>query len=116
MHPSVVAQREGLESRVEHNWQLPTREVPSVSMEDLMHKHGISEIDLLKIDIEGGEEELLGSGDAPWLSNVRIIVMEIHRKYIDERSIMDSLEDAGFVHHDLPNSPCDVFINRKYMT
>jgi FkbM family methyltransferase len=39
---------------------------PGISMSTLMQRYGISEIDLLKIDIEGAETELF-SGDVSWI-------------------------------------------------
>lgn len=38
-------------------------------------------IDLLKVDIEGAERQLFGSGDRTWLHGVRAMVVELHDGY-----------------------------------
>jgi FkbM family methyltransferase len=47
------------------------------SIPSLMALMGWAEIDVLKIDIEGGEKEILG-GNPEWLNNVRCIIGEGH--------------------------------------
>jgi FkbM family methyltransferase len=44
----------------------------------LMARGGFSQIDLLKIDIEGGEVELLLNGAERWLPQVRNLSIELH--------------------------------------
>lgn len=51
--------------------------VRTISMHTLMKEMLIKEIDLLKIDIEGWEDQIF-SGDTGWLDNVKNIVMECH--------------------------------------
>jgi len=50
----------------------------------ILAKLGWSQIDLLKVDIEGGEDDLF-SKNADWLSKVRAIIMEIHPNTTPER-------------------------------
>lgn len=50
--------------------------VPSMSLSSFCKSEGINTIDILKFDIEGSEEELLG--DSSWFSAVRFIAGEIH--------------------------------------
>jgi FkbM family methyltransferase len=54
-----------------------TIEVDVLSVPSLMAVMGWEDIDLLKIDIEGGEKEVL-AGRPPWLMKVRCIVGEGH--------------------------------------
>jgi hypothetical protein len=54
-----------------------TIEVDVVSVPSLMALMGWEDIDLLKIDIEGGEKEVL-AGNPAWLRKVRCIVGEGH--------------------------------------
>lgn len=49
----------------------------SVTMPELMEAYSIKNIDLLKIDIEGGEGALLTENNS-WLKNVQNIYVEIH--------------------------------------
>ncbi len=52
--------------------------VASCTVPDIMREYGLDGIDLLKIDIEGGEKELF-SQSVEWLSKVRNIMIEVHR-------------------------------------
>lgn len=51
--------------------------VPVVTVPGLLRELGWRQLDLLKVDIEGAEEDLF-TNDAGWLANVRAIVLEIH--------------------------------------
>lgn len=53
-------------------------------------------VDLLKVDIEGGEERLL-SGDVSWLGRVDQVILEIHPQLADEAKVRGVLENAGLV-------------------
>lgn len=52
---------------------------PVVAMTDLLNRHGIEHVDLMKIDIEGSEFALL-SADVAWLDIVDRLVMEVHTR------------------------------------
>ena len=52
-------------------------------------------IDLMKMDIEGGEQELL-TGDVAWLVRVRSIIAEFHPEVVDYPGLIKRLERAGF--------------------
>lgn len=52
-------------------------------------------IDLLKIDIEGGEEALF-SGDLSWLARVESIIIELHPDRVDSASIISCVVSQGF--------------------
>ena len=51
---------------------------PAVTIPGLMQHHGITQLDLLKIDIEGSELELFTQGDLNWISQVETIAIELH--------------------------------------
>jgi FkbM family methyltransferase len=70
-------------------------EVEMISMPTLLEKTGIETIDLLKLDIEGGEEALL-SGDTSWLQRVRAIIAEFHPTVVDYPRMIQRLVDNGF--------------------
>ena len=53
-------------------------------------------IDLLKIDIEGGEQALLAEGDASWLSRVHEIIIEFHPTLVNTKGLLACLKKAGF--------------------
>lgn len=45
---------------------------------------GAQQIDLLKVDIEGGETKVFDSGSAAWMDRVRNICIELHGPHCDE--------------------------------
>jgi FkbM family methyltransferase len=54
-------------------------------------------VDVLKLDIEGGEQELL-SGDLTWLKRVGSIIAEFHPEVIDYPGCIRALESADFTY------------------
>ena len=52
-------------------------------------------IDLLKLDIEGGEQELLGS-NLEWLQRVDAIIAEFHPDCVDYPGLVAKLQQHGF--------------------
>lgn len=56
--------------------------VEGVTVEQIRKKYQIQTIDLLKLDIEGGEKEVLESSDS-WLPGVRVLVAELHDRIVD---------------------------------
>jgi FkbM family methyltransferase len=50
----------------------------SISMPDLMQSHGVSQVDILKLDIEDAERALFSPVQDSWVAHVRAIAMEIH--------------------------------------
>lgn len=63
-------------------------------MPELMNLADIEEIDILKVDIEGGEEALFEK-NTDWLNKVKLIIIEIHGAYTLERLEAD-LKPFGF--------------------
>jgi FkbM family methyltransferase len=75
------------------------RAVTMVSMETLLQRLPPgTEIDLIKMDIEGGEGPLLQDDDLKWLSRVRSIIAEFHPTVIDCPAVIKSVERQGFRH------------------
>ncbi len=70
------------------------REVPMISMETLCRSQALQRIDVLKMDIEGGEQQLL-SGPIQWLSRVRSIIAEFHPEIIDYPGCIARIENVG---------------------
>jgi FkbM family methyltransferase len=69
----------------------------SVSVPGLMSAYQIDRIDLLKVDIEGGEFAVFGSGeDLRWLDRVDQVVMEVHPQWGDTAVLVDRLGEHGF--------------------
>jgi FkbM family methyltransferase len=55
-------------------------EVAGVTVDRLMRDHGLEFIDIFKMDIEGGEIEVLNGG-GQWLNRVGLLVAELHERY-----------------------------------
>ena len=53
--------------------------VPAITIEELCRQNGIEKIDLLKLDIEGAEEQVLKNG--AFLARTEHIIVELHGHY-----------------------------------
>lgn len=72
------------------------RETPMISMPTLLSRLGEgATIDVVKLDIEGGEGPLL-AGDLSWTSRVRSLIAEMHPGVIDYPAAVAALERAGY--------------------
>lgn len=61
---------------------------------DLLAKHELECVDLLKIDIEGSEFDLFRSPE--WLKRVSALCMEVHPEYGNPQEIITALKSHGF--------------------
>ena len=72
-----------------------TETVPCRTLAAYMSERGITEVDLLKLDVEGAELEALeGLGDR--VGDVRVIVGEVHERWVDADAFHRKLTDSGF--------------------
>jgi FkbM family methyltransferase len=75
-----------------------TVEVPAVSLETVLNRHGLARVDLVKLDCEGAEYEILMKASPGILARIQRIVMEYHT--IDENynreTLVEFLESAGY--------------------
>jgi len=76
--------------------------VQTTTMDKVIRKYGLEKIDLLKIDIEGGEQALLKNAES-WIHQVDHIIIELHEAYSIEQFCND-IEKHGFA----VNRPNDV--------
>ncbi len=69
-----------------------------ISIENIFDDEKIEIIDILKIDIEGGEKEVFKAfeKDNSILSKIKFIAIEIHDEIADREKINTQLLDAGF--------------------
>lgn len=64
----------------EQGFHFQTREVPLLRLDEILESHGVTAIDFLKIDVEGGEAQVLAGLDlAKW--HPRVIVVEAVRPW-----------------------------------
>jgi hypothetical protein len=68
-------------------------EVAAVTMPELCARHAIERMDLLKVDIEGAEEDLFAKPQ--FLSKVKFVVIELHGGYTLDRFAGD-IRPMGF--------------------
>lgn len=55
--------------------------IHAISIPSLMQQYGMDTIDILKMDIEGGERYLFNEQAHEWLSKVKILMIELHDRY-----------------------------------
>ena len=68
------------------SWSFKVREVEQATpnaihgytIATLLAQSGFDMIDLLKLDIEGAEEQIFSASDTGWLDHVRVLVIETH--------------------------------------
>lgn len=68
------------------NWGFVTEEadhpdsdtIAAISIDDIMSRYGLKQIDLCKINIEGTEKELFEKNYESWLSKTKLITIELH--------------------------------------
>ena len=56
--------------------------VPGLGVTDLLQRFNAPRVDLLKIDIEGGELQLFGPESEQWLDRVDLIAIELHDRFV----------------------------------
>lgn len=69
---------------------------PRFTMDELLQRHDVEVVDLLKLDIEGSEFALFAA--AHWLRRIKAISMEVHPDHGDPDDILRTLTQHGFTH------------------
>jgi FkbM family methyltransferase len=57
------------------------RAVPAQRIDTMCGMAGFTEIDILKVDIEGAELDVFGTRATPWLARTKFIVIETHDRF-----------------------------------
>ncbi|MGH3764587.1 MAG: FkbM family methyltransferase [Pseudonocardiaceae bacterium] len=70
--------------------------VPVITVDGLLDSLRWDRVDILKMDVEGAEEDVFLHGDPAWLDRVRILVLDIHHKYVRRDAIVALLGECGF--------------------
>lgn len=69
------------------NWEFMVREsnsktgISALSIPDLIKEFKISQIDILKMDIEGSEKEVFEENIVSWIPFVKVLIIELHDRY-----------------------------------
>lgn len=76
--------------------------VNSISVSEVMKKMNWDNVDLMKIDIEGGEDALF-SGNLEWMKVTKYIILEFHERMLPGSSTnaLKALSDQGFTLSDV---------------
>lgn len=74
--------------------KLSESKTPYFSIQNLMERHDLKEVDFMKIDIEGSEFALFESSE--WLQKVKALSMEIHPAFGDPNIILQALKQYNF--------------------
>ncbi|MFH9643346.1 amino acid adenylation domain-containing protein [Streptomyces albidoflavus] len=77
--------------------------VPTVDLSTLLDEHGLSRVDLLKINVEGAEAEVLRGVRKEHWERVRQVCLEVERSSVMGPPIVATLRDAGFTVHSQPD-------------
>ncbi|BDS11589.1 FkbM family methyltransferase [Aureispira anguillae] len=112
VNKDIADKRQSNEGRVEYNHKLPPEEVEAIPVDVVFDRHNMDIVDILKMDIEGAEEPAI-LDNPKWFQRVRILIVEIHDKYVDRKKITKALLDAGFEGIVGRKGPTNVFINRR---
>jgi len=72
--------------------------VPMVSMPTVTEYFRGDAIDLVKLDIEGGEEFLVSS-NCGWMDSINCVITELHPEVIDVRKVISAFADRELVYH-----------------
>jgi FkbM family methyltransferase len=75
-----------------------SKKVKVMGLKDLIEKESLSEIDLIKIDVEGAEYDIFKTINNEILSGVKYILMEFHDNFggILRDEVLNKLDQAGF--------------------
>ncbi len=72
--------------------------VPMVSMDQILERIG-GHVDLLKMDIEGGEQALIVDGDVDWLDAIDVLIAELHPDVANVDRVVEVIVGKGFIYH-----------------
>jgi FkbM family methyltransferase len=74
--------------------------VPALCPHSIMQKYHWAQIDLFKINIEGGEKELFGHEPSDWIPQVQVFMMDLHDRLLPgcSETVMQALVPTGFTH------------------
>lgn len=70
-------------------------EVECITISKILEHYLIPRIDILKMDIEGSEENIFSSKPENWLNKVGVLIVELHSPQI-ESLVLRILDDNGF--------------------
>jgi FkbM family methyltransferase len=85
-----------------------TIEVPARTLDGVLDELGIDRVDVMKVDVEGGEEGVF-AGAQRTLSGARplVLLLDLHPPRVDPERVCAQLTDLGFTLHRPSMAPLD---------
>ncbi len=79
--------------------------IKGMTIASIMQLKGWQGVDILKLDIEGAEKEVFSSPDQEWLSNIKLLIIEVHDFYKPGCAkavflALNKLEYDAYFHHE----------------
>jgi FkbM family methyltransferase len=102
-------------------WALRVKEVPaetpqairSVCIGRLMEEFAFSELDLLKLDVEGAEEAIFADNYDSWLPRTKVLIIELHDYISSTRPFWKAIRQFHFSQQRVGGNMC--FTNSRLL-
>ena len=69
--------------------------IPVFTMPELIDRAGRQRVDILKLDIEGAEQDLFSKGDLRWLDQIGCLIIEVHGEAA-RRCVTEAMTHRGY--------------------
>lgn len=88
-------------------------EIESISIRDLMNQYELSQVDFVKIDIEGAEDFCINQEAMSWINQTKLLAIEIHEHFVPGcgKKIRGLLKDNFKIYQ---NGEYSIFENRTF--
>ncbi len=70
--------------------------VNAVTLDELLSNYGLDRVDLIKLDIEGYEDDVIRSSEVIRERKVRRLVVEVHKNVVSPSNILNYLRSVGY--------------------
>ena len=84
--------------------------IEAVSIDEIMRREAVTEIAILKMDVEGAEKEIFAAGGGTWLPRVHCLIIEFHDRF--KPGARQTLERilADFPHKKFHNGENEIYV------
>lgn len=105
-----------------NDWSLTTslkpddnsNSVESITVQTILKTKNWELLDILKIDIEGGEKDLfINNPNINFLNKTKVVILEVHEEVVKKCSVIKVLKDFNFIVFDYKESI--VGVNKDYV-
>lgn len=82
-HLRIVDESAGNNSFTVTEVDTPTNDsIKAYAIADIMALHGVTKVDIVKLDIEGSEKQVFANGYESWLPHTRLLIIELHDRMV----------------------------------